>query len=63
MLNAQIHVHLINFRINILRLANVIGHAIYIFIPWFLLSFFLSPNITSQTLDVYHTSTHGVALV
>jgi len=38
------------------------GH--YIFALWFLLSsFFPSPNLSSRTLDVYHTSTHGVALV
>ena len=32
---------------------------------WFLLSsFFISlPNLSGQRLDVYHTSTHGVALV
>jgi len=43
----------------------VIGHAIYIFILWFLLSsfFFSLPNLSGQRLDVYHTSTHGVALV
>ena len=39
----------------------------YIFILWFLLSsssfFFSSPNLSSRRLDVYHTSTHGVALV
>jgi len=41
----------------------------YIFILWFLLSsFFLlsvfsSPNLSHRILDVYHTSTHGVALV
>jgi len=45
--------------------------------PWFLLSvflsfvrpfflsffFFSSPNLSGRTVDVYHTSTHGVALV
>jgi len=42
------------------------GH--YIFALW-LLSFFLSiffyssPNLSGRRLDVYHTSTHGVALV
>jgi len=43
----------------------VIGQAIYIFILWFLLlsSFFSSPNLSSWRLDVYHTSTHGVALL
>jgi len=40
----------------------------YIFALWifFLLSFFLffySPNLSVRRLDVYHTSTHGVALV
>jgi len=37
----------------------------YILILWFLLSFFFfsSPNLTGHRLDVYHTSTHGVALV
>jgi len=47
----------------------VIGQTI-IFLPcdfylsFFLLSFFLSsPNLSSRRLDVYRTSTHGVALV
>ena len=43
----------------------------YMFAMWFLssifylLSFFFysSPNISGHRLDVYHTSTHGVALV
>jgi len=38
----------------------------YIFILWFLLSFFYfisSPNLSGRRLDVYHTSTHGVVLV
>ena len=38
----------------------------YIFMLWFvlLLSFFFpSPNLSRRRLDVYHTSTHGVALV
>ena len=40
----------------------------YIFMLWFVLSFFFfflfsSPNLRSRRLDVYHTSTHGVALV
>ena len=30
---------------------------------FFLCSFFPSPNLSGRTLDVYHTSTHGVALV
>ena len=42
------------------------GH--YIFALWFILSIFLlslfsSPNLSRCRLDVYHTSTHGVALV
>ena len=46
---------------------NRAGH--YIFMLWFLLSFFLSffffssPNLGVWRLDVYHISTHGVALV
>ena len=37
----------------------------YIFILWFLSFFFFlsSPNLSRRRLDVYHTSTHGVALV
>ena len=41
----------------------------YIFAVWFLSSiyllsfFFSSPNVSGRRLDVYHTSTHGVALV
>jgi len=40
------------------------GH--YIFALWFLCSiffFYSSPNLSGRRLDVYHTSTHGVALV
>jgi len=39
------------------------GH--YIFVLWFLLlsSFFSLPNLSSRRVHVYHTSTHGVALV
>ena len=39
------------------------GH--YIFILWFLLVsfFFSSPNLSGRRLDVYDTSTHGVAVV
>ena len=47
----------------------VIGQTI-IFLPCsfflllLLLSFFISsPNLSGRRLDVYHTSTHGVALV
>jgi len=50
-------------------LCNRAGH--YIFALWFLLlsSFFVSfffsssPNLTCRGLDVYHTYTHGMALV
>jgi len=37
----------------------------YIFALWFLflLSVFSSPNLSRRRVDVYHTSTHGVALV
>jgi len=38
------------------------GH--YIFAPWFLLlSFFSLPNLSVRIVDVYHTSTHLVALM
>jgi len=42
---------------------NRAGH--YIFVMWFLSSFFFysSPNLNGRRFDVYHTSTHGVALV
>jgi len=39
------------------------GH--FIFALWFLSSiffFYSSPNLSGRTLDVYHTSTRGVAL-
>ena len=47
-------------------LCNSAGH--YIFALWFLSSssFFLlfySPNLSGRIVDVYHTCTHGVALV
>jgi len=35
----------------------------YIFVPWFLPSFFSLHNLSRRRLDVCHTSTHGVALV
>jgi len=35
----------------------------YIFILFLLSSFFSSPYLSGRRLDVYHTSTHGVALV
>ena len=49
----------------ITALWNRAGH--YIFALWFLLLpcffFFSSPNLSRGRLNVYHTSTHGVALV
>jgi len=33
------------------------------YLSFFFLSFFSSPNLSGRRLDVYHTSTHGVALV
>jgi len=46
-------------------LCNRAGH--YIFALWFLSSsfffFFSTPNLSDRRLDVYHTSTHDVALV
>jgi len=41
-------------------LYNRAGH--YIFALWFSSSSFFSPNLSRRRLDVYHTSTHGVAL-
>jgi len=35
----------------------------YIFILFLSFFFFASPNLSDRRLDVYHTSTHGVALV
>jgi len=44
---------------------NRAGH--YIFVLWFLvlssIFFFSSPIVSRRILDVYHTCTHGVALV
>jgi len=52
-------------RIIMVALCNTAGH--YIFALWFLLSSFFrlfsSPNLSRRRLDVYHSSTHGVALV
>jgi len=44
-------------------LRNKAGH--YIFVLWFLISFFFfsSPILSRRILVVYHTSTHDVALV
>jgi len=35
----------------------------YLLSIFYLLSFFSSPNLSGRTLDVYHTSTHGLASV
>ena len=41
-------------------LCNTADHYIFIL---FLSSFFSSPNLSGQRLDVYHTLAHGVTLV
>ena len=42
----------------------VMACSINIFLPCgFFFLFFSSPNLSSRRLDVYHTSTHGVAFV
>ena len=49
----------------IIMVAYVIGQTI-VFLPcgfYLSSSFFSSPNLSGRRLDVYHTSTHGVALV
>jgi len=51
-------------RLFMVALCNTADH--YVFMPWFvvvLLLLFSSPNLSGRRLDVYHTSTHGVALV
>jgi len=40
-----------------------IGQTIIFSSCGFFLSFFSLPNLSGRTVDVYHTSTHGVALV
>ena len=37
------------------------GYYLFIYLSFYL--FFSSPNLSGRRLDVYHTSTHGVALV
>jgi len=49
------------FMLVMVALRNRADH--YIFALWFLYFFFSSPNLSGRRLDVYHTSTHGVALV
>jgi len=56
--------------VNSLWLPYVIGGPLYFcpvvsfyLLSIYLLSFFSSPNLSGRRLDVYHTLTHGVALV
>ena len=50
-------------RMTILWSPYGIGQTIYIFMLWFVLSFFFSsPNLGRRRLDVCHTSTHGGGL-
>ena len=45
-------------------LCNRADHIYFHPVSFFLSSFFISsPNLSGRRLDVYHTSTHGVALV
>jgi len=44
-------------------LCNRAGHIYFHPAVSFYLSFFSSPNLCGHRLDVYRTSTHGVALV
>jgi len=47
-------------------LCNRVGHDIFALWFFFFLSvffFYSSPNLSGRRLDVYHTSTHGVAVV
>jgi len=60
------HRHVELFPLIMVALCNRADH--YIFALWFLSSsifffFYSSPNLSGRRLDVYHTSTHGVALV
>ena len=63
-----LHTYLSGSLSSLLWLPHVIGQAI-VFLPcgFYLLSIYLffisSPNLKGRRLDVYHTSTHGVALV
>ena len=44
-------------------LCNRADHYIFIKFLSFFFFFISSPNLSGQRFDVYHTSTHGVALV
>ena len=65
---ADHYIFMLWFVLLMVALCNRADH--YIFALWFLsifllllLLFFSSPNLSGRRLDVYHTSTHGVALV
>jgi len=61
---AQLSVEHASMSFIMAALCNRADH--YIFIMWFLSSIFYlfsSPNLSGRRLDVYHTSTHDVALV
>jgi len=51
--------HWLEFIMDVLR--SRCGHCV--FALWFLSIFFSLPNLSGRRLDVYHTLTHGVALV
>jgi len=58
-----VFVHVNQFMLIMAALCNRASH--YIFALWFLSSMvylFSSPNLSGCRLDVYHTSTHAVAL-
>ena len=58
---AQLRQQPTSAKATILWLSYVIGRPyIFSFCNFY---FFSSPNLSGRTLDVYHTSTHGVALV
>ena len=65
-LYTKAHLAVSKFRVFMAALRSSCGH--YIFLLCFLSSlffflFFSSPNLSGRRLDVYHTSTYGVALV
>ena len=55
------------FSIAAVYMVNKVGYIIFLPCGFFLLSsfylFFLTYNLSGRRLDVYHTSTHDVALV
>jgi len=60
-LAAEIHWRVWGTPVIMVALWNRADH--YSFALWLLSIFFSSPNLRGRRLDVYHTSTHGVALV